>query len=83
MQYAANQIAPNSFFSWDVSANLKHELEFTGSKAETIDDLRKFMDSNFTTPVSLNNGVVNNKEDRLAISNWITSIQTGNLRTVE
>ncbi|HAF46259.1 MAG TPA: hypothetical protein DCG83_01105 [Cryomorphaceae bacterium] len=75
VQYAANQIAPNSFFSWDVSANLKHELEFTGSKAETIDDLRKFMDSNFTTPVSLNNGVVNNKEDRLAISNWITSIQ--------
>lgn len=75
VQYAANQIAPNAFFSWDVSANLKHELEFTGSKTETIEDLRKFMDSNFTSPISLNNGVVNSTQDRAAISNWITSIQ--------
>lgn len=75
VRYAANQIAPNTFFSWDVSANLKHELEFTGSKASTVEDLRKFMDSNFSTPFSLNNGVVNSKEDREAISAWITTLQ--------
>lgn len=75
LRYAANQIAPNPFFGWDVSANLRHELEFTGQKATTIKDLQAYMDSNFKRTYSLNSGVVNSDEDRTALVDWMTQMQ--------
>jgi len=74
-QYAANQIAPNPFFQWDVSVNLSHELQFTDQKAATIDELRSYLDSNFRKTYSLNNGVVNNDQDREQIVSWLKGIQ--------
>jgi hypothetical protein len=75
LNYAANQIAPNPFFGWDVSTNLRHELEFTDQKASTIKDLQAYMDSNFKKTYSLNNGVINSADDREEMVVWMTEMQ--------
>lgn len=75
LNYAANQIAPNPFFGWDVSTNLRHELEFTDQKASTIKDLQAYMDSNFKKTYSLNSGVINSADDREEMVTWMTEMQ--------
>ena len=75
LNYAANQIAPNPFFGWDVSTNLRHELEFTDQKASTIKDLQAYMDSNFKKTYSLNSGVINSADDREEMVAWMTEMQ--------
>lgn len=75
MKYAANQIAPNPFFQWDVSANLRHEMQFTDQKVATLDDLRAYLDSNFQSTYALNNGVKNSPDDRALIVQWMKGLQ--------
>lgn len=73
--FAANMIAPNPFFQWDVSVNLRHELQFTDQKAAVISDLQEYMNSNFRKTYALNGSVQNNDNDRKAIVDWMTTLQ--------
>lgn len=75
VKYAANQIAANSFFQWDVSSNLRHELEFNAQQESMIRDLQAYLDSNFNKTYSLNSGVTNSREDREEIVAWMKGLQ--------
>lgn len=75
LAFAANQIAPNPFFQFDISFNLRHELEFTADKWEVLQDLRTFMNSNFRSDYSLNNGVLNSPADRAVLQAWLKGMQ--------
>ena len=73
--YGANHITPNTFFKTAISNSLQHDIDFTSTKAEDVANLKAYVNSNFTSTVTLNNGIRNSPAHRNEITNWMKTVQ--------
>jgi hypothetical protein len=73
--FGANHIAPNSFFKYAISNSLQHDIDFTATKAEDVENLKAYLNSNFNSTVTLNDGIRNSPAHRDEITAWMKTVQ--------
>jgi len=69
--YGANQISPSQLFSYNTGVALENHLEFTEQQEVEIEDLKEFMNFNFSSNLSLTSGIKNEKQDAEKIHAWL------------